>query len=360
MMRRLPNRVALAAVLAALLLAACGGEAPPASAPGGDPPFAMLTVASEPAVRERTWDGVIEAVNRATLAAQTSGRVLELPFDVNDYVEAGQVVVRFTDVEQRSGREQAEAALRAAQANAAEAEAEFKRVNELVRRQLVSRAQLDQVTARRNGAQAQLAAAQAALRGATEQVDFTVVRAPYSGILTERLVEVGETVRPGQPLVSGLSLNRLRVTVQVPQSDVDAIRSHKAAAVLLDAGRRVEAAEVIVFPYADPATHTFTVRLELPDVETGLKPGTTVKASFKLGETPRLLVPTSALVQRGEVQAVYVVDPAGRVELRQVRPGRRFGERVEVLAGLADGERIAADPVAALNHLRAMREAGRG
>lgn len=360
MMRRPPNRVALAVVLASLLLAACGSGAPPASPPAGNPPFAMLTVASEPAVRERTWDGVIEAVNRATLAAQTSGRVLELPFDVNDYVEAGQVVVRFTDVEQRSGREQAQAALRAAQANAAEAEAEFKRVDELVRRQLVSRAQLDQVTARRNGAQAQLAAAEAALRGATEQVDFTVVRAPYSGILTERLVEVGETVRPGQALLSGLSLNRLRVTVQVPQSDVDAIRSHKAAAVLLDAGRRVEAAEVVVFPYADPATHTFTVRLELPDVETGLKPGTTVKASFKLGETPRLLVPSSALVQRGEVQAVYVVDPEGRVELRQVRPGRRFEERVEILAGLADGERIAADPLAALKHLRAMREAGRG
>lgn len=360
MMRRPPNRVALAAVLAALLLAACGGATPPPSAASGDPPFAMLTVRSEPAVRERTWDGVIEAVNRATLAAQTSGRVLELPFDVNDYVEAGQVVVRFTDVEQRSGREQAEAALRAAEANAAEAEAEFKRVSELVRRQLVSRAQLDQVTARRNGAQAQLAAARAALRGATEQVDFTVVRAPYSGILTERHVEVGETVRPGQPLVSGLSLNRLRVTVEVPQSDADAIGSHKAAAVLLEDGRRIDAAQVIVFPYADPATHTFTVRLELPEVETGLKPGTTVKASFKLGETPRLLVPTSALVQRGEVEAVYVVDPQGRVELRQIRPGRRFGDRVEVLAGLADGERIAADPVAALNHLRAMREAGRG
>jgi RND family efflux transporter MFP subunit len=359
MTRRPLNRVALAVVFAALL-AACGSAAPPESAPAGDPPFAMVTVAREPAVRERTWDGVIEAVNRATLAAQTSGRVLELPFDVNDYVEAGQVVVRFTDVEQRSGREQAQAALRAAQANAAEAEAEFKRVDELVRRQLVSRAQLDQVTARRNGAEAQLAAAEAALRGASEQVDFTVVRAPYSGILTERLVEVGETVRPGQALLSGLSLNRLRVTVQVPQSDVDAIRSHKAAAVLLADGRRIEAADVVVFPYADPATHTFTVRLELPDVETGLKPGTTVKASFKLGETPRLLVPTSTLVQRGEVQAVYVVDAEGRVELRQVRPGRRFGERVEILAGLADGERIAIDPVAALNHLRAARETTRG
>jgi len=360
MIARSPMRVPLAVVFATLALAGCGAESPSATGPATAPPFATITLASEPAVRERTWDGVIEAVNRATLAAQTSGRVIDLPFDVNDYVEAGQVVVRFTDVEQRSGREQAEAALRAAEANAAEAEAEYKRITELVSRQLVSRAQLDQVTARRNGALAQLAAAKAALRGAIEQVDFTVVRAPYSGILTERHVAIGETVRPGQPLVSGLSLNQLRVNVEVPQSDVGAIRSHKAAAVLLEDGRRIDAREVIVFPYADPATHTFTVRLELPEIETGLNPGETVKVSFKLGETPRLQVPVSAIVQRGEVQAVYVVDATGEVELRQIRPGRRFGDRVEVLAGLAAGERIAADPVAALNHLRAMREGARG
>lgn len=338
------------AVIAAALLAACGAEpAPPvARAPV---PFKTLEVAVEAAPRERAWDGVVEAVNQATLSAQTAGRVLELPFDVNDYVEAGQVVVRFTDVEQVSASRRAGAALSAAQADAAEAELSYRRTEELVGKQLLARASLDQARARRDAARAALESARAGVSEAGEQVDYTVIKAPYSGILTERLVEVGESVRPGQPLVSGLSLDQLRVNVEVPQSDIQAIREHGAAAVLLPDGRRVEASGVIIFPYADPKTHSFRIRVELPKADTGLQPGMTVKTAFKTGEARRILIPESALVSRSEVTAVYEVDPANRVSLRQVRVGHRLGDRIEILAGLSAGDRIAADPLAALAHL---------
>ena len=86
-------------------------------------------------------------------------------------------------------------------------------------------------------------------------------------------MEVGESVRPGQPLVSGLSLDQLRVNVEVPQSDIAAIREHGAAAVLLPDGRRIEASGVVIFPYADPKTHSFRIRVELPKANTGLQPG---------------------------------------------------------------------------------------
>ena len=341
-------------VLAALVLSACGGD-PVAPVPEAAVPFATLAVAAETAPRERAWDGVVEAVNQATLSAQTAGRVLELPFDVNDYVEAGQVVVRFTDVEQVSVSRRAAAGLAAAQADAAEAELAFRRTEELVGKQLLARASLDQARARRDAARAALESARAGVSEAGEQVDYTVIRAPYSGILTERLVEVGESVRPGQPLVSGLSLDRLRVNVEVPQSDIQAIRDHGAAAVLLPDGRRVEASSVIIFPYADPKTHSFRIRVELPEASTGLQPGMTVKTTFKIGDTRRILIPASALVSRSEVTAVYAVDPAHRVGLRQVRIGRRSGDQVEVLAGLSAGERIATDPLAALAHLTQRR-----
>jgi RND family efflux transporter MFP subunit len=222
----------------------------------------------------------------------------------------------------------------------------------------VAKSQLDQATARRDSARAQLDAARAALREAGEAVDYTVVRAPYSGILTERHVEVGETVRPGQPLVSGLSLDRLRVNVDVPQSEVIAIREQQRAAVLLDDGRRIEAEKLTIFPFADPATHSFKLRLDLPEVATGLQPGMIAKAAFVLGDAQRILIPADSLVTRSEVSAVYVVDSENRVTLRQVRPGHRFGERVEVLAGLSEGERIALDPVAALTWMTARRAQG--
>lgn len=341
------------ALFAAVALAGCGADP---AAPVDAPPvgFETLVVEARDSARERRWDGVVEAVNQATLSAQTAGRVLELPFDVNDYVEAGQVVVRFTDVEQVSAQRRASAAVSAAQAAAAEAEVAFERTEQLVARQLLARATLDQARARRDSARAALAAARAGASEAGEQVDYTVIRAPYSGILTERHVEIGEAVRPGQPLVSGLSLDRLRINVEVPQSDVAAIREHGAAAVLLPDGRRIEAERVVIYPYADPATHSFKVRVELPEAGTGLQPGMTVKTAFKTGAARHLWVPRAALVTRSEVTAVYVVDARDRVSLRQVRLGHRDGDAVEVLAGLADGDRIAADPVAALAHLAAI------
>lgn len=345
-----PRRSLLTAALATVLLAACGGEpAAPAAAP--PVPFETIAVAPRESARERAWDGVVEAVNKATLSAQTRGRVLELPFDVNDYVEAGQVVVRFTDVEQVSAQRRAEAALNAAQADYTEAEAAFRRTEELVAKQLLARAALDQARARRDATRAVLESARAGVSEAGEQVDYTVIRAPYSGILTERHVEVGEAVQPGQPLVSGLSLQKLRVNVEVPQSDVAAIRQYGDATVILPGGGRVPADQVIVFPYADPATHSFQVRVELDGAETGLQPGMTVKVAFKTGEARHLWVPVSALVTRSEVTAVYVVGADNRVVLRQVRLGHRREDEVEVLAGLAEGERIAADPLEALAHL---------
>ena len=192
-----PRLTTLALVL--LGLAACGGTEPPPPASKPLPELATLTIAPETVARERIWDGVVEAVNQATLSAQTSGRVVELPFDVDDYVTAGAVVVRFTDVEQQSASRQAQAQLRAAEAAAREAEAEYTRIADIYQRKLVAKAQLDQATAKRDSARAALEAARAGVSGAGEQVDYTLIKAPFTGIVTARHVQVGETVRPGQP-----------------------------------------------------------------------------------------------------------------------------------------------------------------
>lgn len=350
-----PIRIAFVFVLA-LTLSACSRQEPLQAPRVVQPDIELLAINADRASRERIWDGVVEAVHSATLSAQTGGRVLALPFDVNDYVKAGDVVVRFTDVEQQSAQRQARAALAAAQAAANEAEAEFSRVSEVHERRLVSRAQLDQATARRDASRAQLESAQAAVKAATEQVDYTAVRAPYSGIVTQRFVEVGETVSAGQPLIAGLSLDRLRLQVQVPQSDVAAIRENGRAFLLLNDGRRVQAERVTVFPYADPATHSFSVRVELPEAQTGLSPGMAAKVAFVMGEDARLMLPASSLVKRSEVTAAYVLGESG-LTLRQLRLGHRIGERVEVLSGLNPGERVAVDPVAAGLWLEQRRKA---
>ena len=314
-------------------------------------PFDTATAELDLAPLERLLDGTVEAVNQATMSAQTSGRIAEVFFDVDDYVQAGEPIVRFTDVEQQATLQQANAALAEAVARENQADEEYTRVSDLVDSGSASRREFDQALATRDAASARVEAARSAVDAARQQVEYTLVRAPYSGIVTERHVEVGETVGVGQPLMSGLSLEALRVVVDIPQQVAAGVRLHRSAYILTGEGR-IEAAAVTIFPYAHSASNTFRVRLELPQGQFSLYPGMFVKVAFVIGESERLLIPSAALMQRSEVTGVYVVNADESVRMRQVRPGGRFGERTEILAGLHEGEIVATDPVNAAIYVK--------
>lgn len=357
-----PRPAALGAGTLLLLLTACG-EAPPQPAATAPPPtFPVATVQPVTMPDERLLDGTVEAVNEATVVAETSGRVAEILFDVDDPVPDGAVVLRIRATEQRAGLAQAEAALKEATARESEAQSRFARIRDMYQRQVVARAQFDQAEAERDAAVARLAAARAALASAREAVAYTEVRAPYAGVLTERLVRVGEAVAPGTPLLKGFSRDQLRVTVDLPQELADTVRRTAKAAVYVD-GRRLEAGAVTVFPAAD-ASGTFRARAELVGNGLTLSPGQFVKVGLVTGESARLLVPRTAIVSRSELRGLYVVGADNRVRFRQLRLGRVSTaadgtETVEVLAGLAAGETIALDPLAAARSLQVAGDTGR-
>lgn len=311
----------------------------------GEVPFETAAARYEDAARERVWDGRVEAVNQATVSAQTSGRIAELPFDVNDYVDAGDIVMRFTDTEQKAALARAEATLQEARARLAEADQAFERFSAMIDNNSISQAQFDESRANRDAARARLNASRSGVETAQEQLEYTVVRAPYAGIVSKRHVELGELVSPGQPLISGLSLQRLRVNIDVPQSMFHAVRTIGEAFAYVD-GERIAAESLTFFPVADDAANTFRVRVNLPDGAATLYPGMFIKVSFVVGQTKRLLVPAAAVVRRSELSAVYVTG-GEQVSLRQVRVGRLYGNSIEILAGLADGEIVALDPVQA-------------
>ncbi len=347
---------AWALVVGVSVLCGCGDDAgkPVAAGVTGDANKTLATVQTQlrPVPLERVWDGVVEAVNQGTVSAETSGRVTELPFDVDDHVPAGAVIVRFTAIEQQSAQRQAEAQLRGAEAAHREATADFNRIQTVYARKLVARAQFDQAMARRDTTGALLESARAALRAANEQLQYTVVRAPFAGVVTRRHVEVGEAVQPGQPLLSGIGAGDMRISVVVPQSEAESIRTHSSAAILLDSAgaARIAARDLKIFPYADPQTHSIEVRLGLPANGAALTPGTTVKVAFVVGTEPQRQVPWTAVLQRSELTAVYVLNGAD-LQLRQVRLGHRHGAAVEVHAGLRDGEQVVVDAAAAVARL---------
>lgn len=330
-----------------LVLAAAGAQADAAL------PFETGVVESAQAPLERIYDGTVEAVHQATMSAQTSGRIADVFFDVDDYVEAGEVIVQFTDAEQQSALRGAEAALVEALARQTQAAEDYRRIAGLLESGTASKRDYDESLASRDAADARVTAARSSVDTAKQQLEYTLVRAPYAGIVTERHVEVGEAVSVGQPLMSGLSLESLRIVVHLPQQVAAKVRKFGSAAILTDAGR-VPATGLTIFPFADTASNTFTVRIDLPPGQFALYPGMFVKTAFVVGDADRLLVPASALVRRSEVTGVYVVTNEQRVRFRQVRVGNNFGERIEVLAGLEEGERIALDPVRAGIYVKSM------
>lgn len=342
-------------LLLVVALAACGREepaAPPARIDG----LQTFRVHAADAADGRAWEGVVEAVRQATLSAQTNGRVIAVSRDVNDRVAAGDVLVRLSAVEQQSGVDAARAQVRAAEASATEAEANYQRFANLAKGQFVSRAQLDQARMARDSALAARDAARAQLANAGQQTDYTTIRAPYAGIVATRDVEPGESVGIGQTLMTVFAPDALRIDVTVPQSEVEAIRAAPVATVTLDSGRQIEADEVTVFPAADASTHAVRVRVQLPALDAPPQPGATAKVAFpavKGAAFPR--VPASALVRRGEVTAVYVLVD-GRLSLRQVRLGDVAAEHVDVISGLEPGDTVATDPVAAQQALVAARK----
>ncbi len=291
--------------------------------------------------QERVLDALVEAVHKATMTAQTSGRVSKIYFDVNDYVKKGSVLLRMRDKDQQ-------AKLNAAQAKFNQAETEFNRVQELFQKQLVAKSLVDK-------AESVFKSSLARLDQAQENLERTVVRAPYSGIVVKRHIEVGETARPGAALFTGLSLETLRVRVNLPQDIINLVRLHKKARVLSLVGsdKSIIAKSMTISPYADADSHTFLVRVNLPAGDHGLYPGMAVKVAFATGKIQLLQVPLSAVTHRSELTGVYVMNNKQQLSLRQIRAGHPLNNgMIEVLAGLQENEQVVTDPVMAARFLK--------
>lgn len=317
-------------------------------------PFATAKVQYREVDQTYAAEADVEAVKQSTVSAQISGRVVELLFDVGDYVKKGDVIARIDEREVSQAFAGSQAQVAQAQATLVNAKANYERSQRLFERKFVSQAALDSALAQYKAAQAAAAAAGASAGVASTTKGYATILAPYSGVVAARQIEVGEMASPGKPIMTGFDPKDLRVVASVPQYKIDEVRNAPRAAVEFPAQHKwVQATSVTVLPVADSRTHTTRVRLNLPEDLRGVYPGMFARAYFTIGKAKKLLVPQAAVVRRSEVTGVYVVDDKGRPSLRQVRLGEaQINGDVEILAGLAPGETVAQDPVKAAIYLK--------
>jgi len=294
-------------------------------------------------------DAVIEAVRQSTVAAQIQGRIVDIRFDVGDYVKKGDVIVRIDERQVGQAAAASAAQVSEAQAALANARATYERTKQLLAQKFVSRSALDRAEAEYRAAQARVSALLAGAAAAATEKSFATVVAPYSGVVSARHVELGEMATPGKPLMTGFDPSTLRAVADVPATQIGAVRAIGRARIEVPSlGRWFDAKSMTVLPTTDPRTQTTRVRLDLPGDVRGVYPGVYAVAHFVTGKAPRLLVPRAAVFQRSELTAVYVIGANGQPQLRQIRVGSAGDENaVEVLAGLKAGERVALEPIKA-------------
>jgi RND family efflux transporter MFP subunit len=351
-----------------LLLTSCGSEPTHRAAQPQTPPVAVqvAAVATEdwPASYEAT--GTVRARTTATISSKVTGYVQQVSVQVGDRVRQGQALItldaRDLDVSLRraeAGRAEVESAIpelenatAAAKANLDLAQSTFKRMEELAAKKSISNQELDEASARLKAAQAnydmvrsrraqvnsKMAVVEQEVRGAGIMRDYAKLAAPFSGVVITRTVEPGNLATPGAPLLTIEQDGLYRLEASVDESKLANVRVGQAVEAVLETDRKLSARVSEIVPSVDAASRSYIVKLDLPATPQ-LRTGMFGRAIFPLGMQKVVAVPLAALMERGQLQSVFVVED-GVAHTRLVTTGRRTKDAVEVLSGLTAGEKV--------------------
>jgi RND family efflux transporter MFP subunit len=283
------------------------------------------TVESKKRVATEEVVGTVRAKLRSVIEAKVSGKVERMLAVPGQQVAAGELLAMIDAREVQARYDQAVAVRQ-------QADADLKRLASLFEQKILSQAEYD-------GAQARARVASAAVTEAETMLGYTKVVAPFAGVITRKHADVGDLASPGKPLLDMEDSTALRLEADVPEAVVGKVALKDKLTVRISAlERELEGVVSEIAPAADPGSRTFLVKLDLPDVA-GLRAGQFGRVAMPVGETSALRVPAGAVVVRGQMELVFVVNK-DRAQLRLVKTGKRIGNEVEVVSGLEAGERI--------------------
>jgi RND family efflux transporter MFP subunit len=315
--------------------------------------------------------GTVRARYGAVIAAKIAANILEVRVQTGDHVQAGQTLIMLDSrdleanlvrseaarAEAENAFDESESAIAAARGNFELARVTHKRFQDLLANASVSQQELDESQARLQSAEAALemaaskrrqigarrSQAEAEIAAARVSLGYATLTAPFAALITERKADPGTLATPGAPLLTLEREGNQRLEASIDESRLGLVRAGESVAVEIDGlNRTVSGCVAEVVPSIDAATRSFTVKIDLPALP-GLRSGMFGRAGFAAGRRRALLVPQSAVLERGQIRSVYVVE-GDTTRLRFVMLGEgRDGQR-EVLSGLTAGERIIVRP----------------
>jgi len=324
-----PTAISYATILAsALFLIACTKE--PASEESQRAPAIQVqeyTIAERHQPIAYITSGSVVSQKHISVSSRLSGYLREIRVNEGDIVSKGQVLARMDPVDTRAEVENAKA-------DFADAAADLKRFQDLIKENAVSRQQFDKAKLRFDTAKSNLEKAQ-------NQLLYADIRAATDGVVIEKHLHTGDLVLPGNSILTIADPHDLRVETYVSERYLERIKVNDRVTVVLTAvGRSFVGTVAGVVPVADPVSHQFLVKIRIPGPESVFA-GMFTEVHFTVGERIAILVPRQFIVDRAGLHGVYVVEADGTAHYRQVRLGKGTADSVEVLAGLRSGYTIA-------------------
>jgi RND family efflux transporter MFP subunit len=317
-----------------LLFSGCG-RAPELPVTAGLPPATVRvqTVESKQRVATEEVVGTVRAKLRSVIEAKVSGKIEKMLVVPGQNLKAGGLLVQLDAREVQAQLDQA-LALRQ------QAQNDLKRATDLLQQKILSQSEYDNT-------QSKFRVADAAATEAETLLGYTKVTAPFDGVITRKYADVGDLASPGKSLLEIEDARDLRLEADVPEAVISHLTLGDKLGVRVS-GVTNELDGVIseIAPSADPNSRTFLVKLDLPPTP-GLRAGQFGRAAMPVGETSALRTPASAVVQRGQMELVFMV-VNGHAQLRIVKTGKRIGDEVELVSGVDAGEQVVVDGAAQL------------
>jgi RND family efflux transporter MFP subunit len=338
---RHPSLIGLGLVASvAVGLASCSGKKDTAPKPPSSIPISVVPAQTMTLAHTLEASGSIAAWQESPVGSEIGGlTALAVTVDEGSYVREGQVLVRLENAVLNAQLEQAQANIASARASLAQASADLSRAKELRSQGFLAQSALDAKLAAQQTASAKVAAALASETEVRARLAQTVIRAPVSGLISERMVVKGQIVAAGSQLFTIVRDGRLELNAQVPEAELYQVHPGMTATISSDQIGGTSGRVRLITPQVDEKARVGLVRIALSS-NASFRPGMFARSSIQLPAQPTLTVPQTAVLFRNEKAGVFIVDQASHARFRPVTTGSRTSDMVAVLSGLTSGERV--------------------
>ena len=337
------NYISISVVTLAIALWSCGGKAPE-GAPGDNTVIAVKVNQTTTSFHSTyiSVSGEIEAAQSAKLSTRIMGHVNSVKVKVADAVQKGDLLLTLNNEDLLSKRGQVNAGIAKAEVALKNAEKDYQRYKVLFEKGSATQKELDDVTTQYQMAKASLEGATQLKKEVDAQFAYTNLRAPFSGVITRLLIDKGDLANPGKTLIELEAPNAFEVTARVHESDMSRITTDSVVQVHVKALKTMVLADITeVSTSASSTGGQFIIKAQLRNTEAPVLSGmyVTVKIPVKSSDREsKVMIPTEALVERGQLSGIYTVSQSNQAMLRWLRLGRIYDGQVEVLSGLSAGE----------------------